>query len=79
MKIGLKIRLLWMYINVSIDLLYKKITSMIAYFAAKYHMVPNILEFRQYLVYHENIGLENFSSPCILCMSLFKYFKPWPV
>ena len=40
MKIGTKTMLLYVYINVSIDLLYKKITSMIAYLAAvaKYNL-----------------------------------------
>ena len=32
-------------------------------------------EFRYYLACHENIGLENFISPCVL-INLLKYFKP---
>ena len=35
-----------MYINVSIDLLYKKITSIIAYFAAVAKYNPVLKEFR---------------------------------
>ena len=88
-----------MYKNVSIVLLYKKITSMITYFSAvaKYNLphkelnaartfctgsyvhsiIPTQIfvrqyfcEFRQYLVYHENIGLENFGSPYVLYHSI---------
>ena len=46
MKIGMKTMLYQSYINVSIDLLYKNITSMIAYLAAVAKCILARKEFR---------------------------------